>query len=64
MKSYGNYTIIGDKVGSGAFGEIYMALDKHNKKFGLKIEKLTCKNPQLYYEYRLLQALDFDGKAE
>lgn len=28
MKSYGEYTIVGQKVGSGAFGEIYMALNK------------------------------------
>ena len=37
MKNYGDYNIIGQKVGSGAFGEIYMATNKKNEKVALKI---------------------------
>ena len=37
MKSYGEYTIVGQKVGSGAFGDIYMAMNKRNEKVGMKI---------------------------
>lgn len=37
MKSYGEYTTIGHRVGSGAFGEIYVGINKRNEKFGLKI---------------------------
>lgn len=63
MKSYGDYTIVGQRVGSGAFGEIYQGVNKRNEKVGLKIEKNTGKNPQLFYEYKILQILDSDGRA-
>jgi len=49
MKTYGEYKIVGQKLGSGAFGEIYTAFNKRNEKFALKVEKTTSKNPQLYY---------------
>ena len=49
MKSYGEYKIVGQKLGSGAFGEIFTAYNKRNEKFAIKIEKATSKNPQLYY---------------
>lgn len=49
MKTYGEYKIVGNKIGSGAFGEIFTAYNKRNEKFAIKIEKSTSKNPQLYY---------------
>ena len=63
MKSYGEYTVVGQRVGSGAFGEIYLGVNKRSEKVGLKIEKNTGKNPQLFYEYKILQILDSDGRA-
>lgn len=54
---------MGQRIGSGAFGEIYLGVNKKNEKIALKIEKSTCKNPQLYYEYKILQILDTDGRA-
>ena len=63
-KTYGDYTVSGDKLGSGAFGDIYPAVNKKGETVALKIEKSTCKNPQLFYEYKTLQFLDSDGKIE
>lgn len=63
MKNYGEYTVMGQKIGSGAFGQIYLGVNKRNEKVALKIQKSTCKNPQLYYEYKILQILDTDGRA-
>ena len=63
MKTYGEYKIVGQKLGSGAFGEIFTAYNKRNEKFAIKIEKSTSKNPQLFYESKILQILDSDGKS-
>ena len=30
MKTYGEYKVVGNKLGSGAFGEIYSAFNKRN----------------------------------
>lgn len=49
MMVYGQYKVVGQKIGSGAFGEIYQAYDKRNEKFAIKIEKSGTKNPQLFY---------------
>ena len=51
------------RIGSGAFGEIFLGINKRNEKVALKIQKSTSKNPQLYYEYKILQILDTDGRA-
>lgn len=37
MKNYGEYTVMGQKIGSGAFGEIYLGVNKRNEKVALKI---------------------------
>lgn len=37
MKTYGEYKVVGQKLGSGAFGEIYSVLNKRNEKFALKV---------------------------
>lgn len=63
MKSFGEYKVVGNKIGSGAFGQIYPAINKKNEKVALKIEKASSKNPQLFYEAKILQILDGDGKA-
>jgi predicted Ser/Thr protein kinase len=63
MKTYGEYKIVGQKIGSGAFGEIFTAFNKRNEKFAIKVEKTTSKNPQLYYESKILQILDSDGRS-
>ena len=63
MKTYGEYKVVGQKLGSGAFGEIYSAYNKRNDKFAIKVEKTASKNPQLYYESKILQILDSDGKS-
>ncbi len=49
FKVIGQYEIQGEKLGSGAFGDIYGAVNKKGKKFALKIEKTSNKNPQLIY---------------
>jgi hypothetical protein len=37
MKTFGEYKVVGNKIGSGAFGEIYPAVNKRNEKVALKI---------------------------
>ena len=52
-----NYRL-GKKIGSGAFGEIYLA--KHiitNEKFAAKIEPTNTKHPQLKYEAKIYSCL-------
>lgn len=61
MKKYGDYNVMGQKIGSGAFGEIYIGVNKNNERVALKIEKGNNKNPQLYYEFKILQLLDSNG---
>jgi casein kinase 1 len=63
MKSYGEYSVLPQKIGSGAFGEIFLGTSKLNERVALKIEKSTSRNPQLSYEFKILQLLDNDGRA-
>lgn len=30
MREYGEYSVMGQKIGSGAFGEIYLGVNKKN----------------------------------
>jgi len=42
------------KLGSGAFGEIYLGFDlKMNEEVAIKLESIKAKNPQLFYESKL-----------
>ena len=51
------------KLGSGAFGEIYMARNSKDKKeYAVKLEERRCKYPQLSYEYKLYRYLHAKGK--
>lgn len=46
------------KLGSGAFGEVFMAL--HNKshlEVAVKLQNVDNKSPQLFYEAKILNAL-------
>ena len=50
-------------MGSGAFGEIYLAQnDKDHKEYAVKLEERRCKYPQLNYEYKLYRYLHSKGK--
>ena len=52
-----NYRL-GKKIGSGAFGEIYIA--KHiitNEKYAAKLEPVNSKHPQLKYEAKIYNSL-------
>lgn len=42
------------KIGSGAFGEIYLGVNiKTNEEVALKLESIKAKHPQLIYECRI-----------
>ena len=42
------------KLGSGAFGEIFHAINiKTNEEVAIKMENISTKHPQLFYEAKL-----------
>jgi casein kinase 1 len=42
------------KLGSGAFGEIFHGINlKTNMEVAIKLEAITTKHPQLFYECKL-----------
>ena len=51
------------KLGTGAFGEIYLAENRTNpsEKYAAKLEEVTTKFPQLYYEARMYKYLNSGG---
>lgn len=52
------------KLGSGAFGEIYHGINiKTNMEFAIKLEPVSSKNPQLFYEAKLYQYLLQDSSV-
>jgi casein kinase 1/casein kinase 1 epsilon len=56
--------IITKKLGAGAFGEIYQAIDLTTKdEVALKLEPENTKHPQLFYEAKLYQYLHQDESA-
>ncbi|XP_057468214.1 casein kinase 1-like protein 12 [Actinidia eriantha] len=55
----GNKFLLGRKIGSGSFGEIYLGTHiQNNEEVAIKLENAKTKHPQLLYEsklYRILQ---------
>ena len=52
------------KLGSGAFGEIYQALNvKNNLEVALKLEPTNTKSPQLFYETNIYKYLLQDNSV-
>jgi len=51
----GKYRIIGTKISSGAFGEVFPAVEVGNEKhlLAIKTEALDSDDPQLEHEYRM-----------
>ncbi len=54
----GEKFVLGKKLGSGAFGEIYLATNvQTGEKVAAKLEHRKTKHPQLLYEARLIKLL-------
>ena len=53
------------KLGTGAFGEIYLAENRSNtsEKYAAKLEETATKFPQLYYEAKIYKYLNSFGPA-
>lgn len=54
-----NYRLM-RKLGKGAFGDIYLAVNLHKEidKLAAKLEPASAKHPQLCYEAKLYQLLN------
>jgi len=60
----GDKYVLGKKIGSGAFGEIFIATNKQTlEKVAVKLEHRKAKHPQLLYEARLLKLLNLSKKG-
>lgn len=52
------------RIGSGAFGEIFKAVDlQTGDEVAVKLEPTKTKFPQLYYEAKLYKIFDGAGKS-
>ena len=52
---------VGRKIGSGSFGEIYIATNiQNNEQVAVKMEKVSTNHPQLLYEARLYRVFQGD----
>jgi casein kinase 1 len=54
------------KLGTGAFGEIYLAVNKTNEEelYAAKLEEVSTKNPQLFFEAKLYKFLNSEGTGD
>ena len=53
----GEYEVI-QKLGSGSFGDIYVGSDRNNRLYGIKVELLGCRFPQLSFECKVYRQLE------
>jgi casein kinase 1 len=55
--------VLGKKIGSGSFGEIYIATNSQSgEKYAVKLEHRKTKYPQLLFEARLINLLSISKR--
>ncbi len=60
----GKRFILGQKLGHGSFGEIFLGTDsKNNEPVAIKLEPQNCSHPQLKRENKIYSALKGVGNA-
>jgi len=60
----GEKYVLGKKIGSGAFGEIFLATNiQTGEKLAVKLEHRKTKHPQLLYEARLIKLLSLSKRC-
>jgi casein kinase 1 len=58
IETVGGVYVLGRKLGSGSFGEIYVATHKETlQEYAVKLESVRTKHPQLLYEAKLIRHL-------
>ena len=61
----GKHFMLTKKLGSGAFGDIYLTINtKTKEEYATKLENVNCKHPQLLFESKLYQYLHQDSISE
>ena len=56
---------LGEKIGSGAFGEIYEGINVDtNEEVAIKMEPVRSRQPQLMYEYKIYRVLQGGGEYD